>query len=353
VFSSLPEQRALVSTVGALVLSYAFCLCLSALSYILFCIFVALAPLLSLALFRDDFGQNDGWLSETTISNNAKSDKKRLAKPLGSTLLAIFLLSVFVGAATYFSGLFGSREGMTGLERNLVLTTIVAALVLMGGRWKRAVTTDNLLKFCTLIAAIFAILIPLLGTEYPALWYASSLAFQLARIALWVLLARICSGLKISVLYCFGWGWAVHNIGLLLGEVFTRVYFAQVTLDDFSKLTIFALFVMACILLFYVVGSRPLNAVKLNQETEQTKQRKFDVKLESVAMAHGLTAREAELLKYLAKGYSSKAIQEELFISASTVSAHSSSIFKKLDVHSKEQVAQLVRDWGIEENPEA
>lgn len=53
-----------------------------------------------------------------------------------------------------------------------------------------------------------------------------------------------------------------------------------------------------------------------------------------------LTNREREILQYIAEGYTSQKIGEELFISKKTVENHRANIMKKLDIH---DTAGLVR----------
>jgi DNA-binding CsgD family transcriptional regulator len=53
------------------------------------------------------------------------------------------------------------------------------------------------------------------------------------------------------------------------------------------------------------------------------------------AHAHGLSAREQEVLRLVAAGHTNKAIANELFLSEKTVDRHVSNIFVKLDVSSR------------------
>jgi DNA-binding NarL/FixJ family response regulator len=56
-----------------------------------------------------------------------------------------------------------------------------------------------------------------------------------------------------------------------------------------------------------------------------------------------LTAREWEVLECLCEGLSTRSIAERLFISATTVRRHVSSILKKLGVSSREEAMKLAR----------
>lgn len=56
-----------------------------------------------------------------------------------------------------------------------------------------------------------------------------------------------------------------------------------------------------------------------------------------------LTKREREILPYLAQGYSLPYIRNELYISQSTIDTHVRHIYKKMGLHSKEELITAVR----------
>ena len=62
----------------------------------------------------------------------------------------------------------------------------------------------------------------------------------------------------------------------------------------------------------------------------------------SLSQQHGLTARENDTLLLLAKGRDVPSIAKQLFISENTVRSHSKSIYKKLDIHSKQELLDLL-----------
>lgn len=64
----------------------------------------------------------------------------------------------------------------------------------------------------------------------------------------------------------------------------------------------------------------------------------------ALAREGGLTAREEEILVLTARGHSSTYIAGELFISASTVRFHQQNVYRKLDVHSRQELLALVND---------
>lgn len=60
-----------------------------------------------------------------------------------------------------------------------------------------------------------------------------------------------------------------------------------------------------------------------------------------LAAEHGLTPRECELLKYLLQGRSVPWISERLVISEGTIRTHVQNIYKKIGVHSKQELISL------------
>jgi len=73
----------------------------------------------------------------------------------------------------------------------------------------------------------------------------------------------------------------------------------------------------------------------------------IDDRCAELASQHELTAREAEIFALTARGHSSTYIAEQLFISASTVRFHQQNIYRKLDVHSRQELLSLVNEEEV------
>ena len=61
----------------------------------------------------------------------------------------------------------------------------------------------------------------------------------------------------------------------------------------------------------------------------------------------GLSAREAEVLKLVAKGLTNAQIAQELFISPNTVNRHLNSIYRKLGVSSRAVATRFAIEHGL------
>lgn len=70
----------------------------------------------------------------------------------------------------------------------------------------------------------------------------------------------------------------------------------------------------------------------------------FKANCDAIAERYLLSRREAEVLELLAKGYNSAYIQEKLYISEGTVKTHVRHIYRKLDVHSQQDLMRMVEE---------
>lgn len=78
---------------------------------------------------------------------------------------------------------------------------------------------------------------------------------------------------------------------------------------------------------------------------EKSTERRLDAALDALCEGRGITPRERDVLAYTAQGYTMKATAEKLVISLDTVRTHSKSIFRKLGVHSKQEVIDFVNSY--------
>lgn len=83
------------------------------------------------------------------------------------------------------------------------------------------------------------------------------------------------------------------------------------------------------------------NALPLD-ELQQPQRAPFKERCAKLARDCGLTPRETEILILFAKGRSAARIQEELVISRGTVTTHLQHIYRKVDVHSKQELLDAI-----------
>jgi two-component system nitrate/nitrite response regulator NarL len=68
-----------------------------------------------------------------------------------------------------------------------------------------------------------------------------------------------------------------------------------------------------------------------------------------VARAAGLTTREIEILRYVARGQSNKTIARELWVTEQTVKFHLSNVYRKLSIANRTEAARWAFSRGLHE----
>jgi DNA-binding CsgD family transcriptional regulator len=61
----------------------------------------------------------------------------------------------------------------------------------------------------------------------------------------------------------------------------------------------------------------------------------------------GLSAREAEVLRLVARGMTNAKVAEKLFLSSRTVNWHLTSIYRKLEIHSRTEATRFAAEHGL------
>lgn len=68
----------------------------------------------------------------------------------------------------------------------------------------------------------------------------------------------------------------------------------------------------------------------------------IDERCDAIGVERNLTPRELEVMKMLCKGRTKSYIAETLYLTEDTVRSHAKHIYTKLDVHSKQELMDLV-----------
>ncbi len=144
---------------------------------------------------------------------------------------------------------------------------------------------------------------------------------------------------------CLGIGFAQGclQLGVLAGELSARYLATSYEGDAILFANIgFALIVLLSLSTAALPESYPTQ--QYANSNRSTGESSPDEIFNEISLRYMLSARESEILSLLAKGRSQPYIQEILFLSKSTVSTHVKHIYKKLGVHSKQELLNLVDD---------
>lgn len=119
------------------------------------------------------------------------------------------------------------------------------------------------------------------------------------------------------------------------------------TIDE-SKLFVVALFGLLLVFFFLLYlpdryNNRDRMLADLRPRLDDSSQETMDRRMEVAAQRYGLSPREQEVALLYAQGRSKPFIAEELFIAEGTVKDHIKSVYKKMGVHSKQELISLLQ----------
>lgn len=157
----------------------------------------------------------------------------------------------------------------------------------------------------------------------------------------WIVLVRITGLYGLVALFSIGVGWGAHVAGSLAGT------FGGALLGSFVELAprVLSIVELGCVCLLFLAylflftdrSMTSLLGVRLGGG-----RRPFRERCERVARDYDLTPREEEIMALVAKGRSTPRIQDALGLTAGTVNTHLAHLYRKLDVHDKQELIDLL-----------
>lgn len=316
--------------------------------------------------------------------------RRGLILPTPKLIMRIGLCACGIGLADGVARqVFMSATGVTPVSYYhpaMLTSSVILAVLLVGFELLRHDNTfRGLYKLITfIIAASIAFtptLIGLPGYQWlgPVITLVGYNAFNAF---VWILLADVTYNFRLSAAATFGMGWGMLTLGSTAGQMLgvqlgeSGLLSPQVVslVAAIGTLGVFAvcLFVMKdndlvdikdAQAMIESVGmgmgeeeegsphaqevsacadAAPDAEAASNADAQPPKRAPFRERCTRFAREHELTPRETEILILFAKGRSAARIQEELVISRGTVTTHLQHIYRKADVHSKQELLDAI-----------
>ena len=155
------------------------------------------------------------------------------------------------------------------------------------------------------------------------------------------LCAYLAKGLDQPPIWIVGTSTACLLLGQLLGTVLEALS------PDQTVLAVVVAFVLVLAAL-YMTSSQNLKrgwgAVSPGSDHKTDSGANESLAIQLLASEHGLSARETEVYSLLVKGYSRKAIGNELCLAEETIKTHTGRIYQKFIVHSKQELIVMTHE---------
>lgn len=296
-----------------------------------------------------------------------KPDSQGACNNWGSLVLFVLTLFLFALAVSVSLGNCATNLNVATLQMGMrasvdarLLVALVLLLLLVG--WLDRLP---LASICVVVAAVISAalsLCPLIGLDSTVTYVIVYTASGVFEIMLWCMLSIIALRGEYRRVNVFGLGFFAVMLGSGIGWIFTSdllpvLSAAQADVPVYVALALATLSIAA-----YVFGGKhfgilfsanaehelSLNQGKglkmlVNRQTDGKRVRPWKDACQAICQEAGLSEREREIFTLLSMGHTADAVAEELFISANTVRTHIHNIYGKLDIHSKQELINLVR----------
>lgn len=347
---SFPHKETLITHMVAWILAALFFLALTSLpgSWTLVAIPLALfginIPLLCTVLRNQSFDANLSWTPEnssTSSSNQPVLERNSLWTH------ELFASSIGIGAIAFVYGVAGAAfihatpmEHPAVMSRLIHAASMIVASILVYCYLSFQKNSPRLIVYIRRTASVAISLMVVL--PFTDLWYLDF--FNLAA----VILFRIMTVLVFA--YCLLLPpdrFTLHTPILLgfigIGTVSGVMVGAAVlaTQQDATQ----AIFVLTIACLYLIYLSRSLEARSLFKPGAPSEQNPTEHIEEILCSRTSLTAREREICLLILKGRSATYIADELVLSVNTIKSYIKSIYAKTNVHSKQELIDLVESW--------
>lgn len=320
-----------------------------------FAIFIVITmPFLSVLCVKKSF----------SIQYTLKEHRISQGEHLSGKMLSKFILCAFVlGAVTGFMRdmySFHSKD-VFGFEYTAFFSAgalVAALLMIVIIISSKQFSIETLYKPVVLLCTVGFAIIPALGSNTQLPFLVVTIGYTLFEVLVWVILSEVANRFQYTSIQVFGIGRAiVLVVGVIMGSLFAQSL-SNINSMDIQTLVIISAIAVSLITFSrnYILTGRDLESFEGNQapvssqvETP-TQQKKVPLlrRCQIIGEHYSLSNREIDVFHLLASGRNAARVQEELMISAGTVNTHTRHIYQKLDVHTQQELIDLMQNADLD-----
>ena len=225
----------------------------------------------------------------------------------------------------------------------LVVTLLLPALLV-----KSQPSLGSVYRMALPLSAAGFLLLPLIWNGVGGLANAcAQLGTLVAGIILWCMVAHTVHDTKLPAALLFSCSLICTNAAQMAGTLVGMLNAHTLGQGDITltAVALVAIYLLAMVSMF-LFKDKNLRGVDVVPEggapTAEQQGDALEARCAHVAETYGFTPRESEILVHLGQGRTARAISEKLVVSENTVKYHIKSIYQKLDVHSRDEVIDLI-----------
>lgn len=288
----------------------------------------------------------------TPSGDNQESFSSSLSRLQNAPLQTFIMCGIFYCAAGTMRDFisynnYETANDYTGWTFMVVsLLTTGALLLTLSGKSRTKETNRAFIAAWSVAAVIFigCLILVALGITPQAKGGESILSscYMCFKLLLWLFATIVARNSKVSVVTVFSLFYMSFAALMLFGAsiITPALFHMSPSLSSYvPEIMLFTAFILIASIVFFFVHYEPLGGSLIVSSEKETS--RYEA-IESLANQHNLTARESEVTLLIARGYSVKKIAEVLYISQETVRTHSKKIYRKLDLHTKQDIIDLL-----------
>lgn len=311
------------------------------------------------------------WLLRNDSAMGAKPDSEALLQ--SDYLRVVQICTMVLIFAELFCGAFlRSRWAHGGVNYAPNPRTIYSYLISLGVgvmflciAWRSKTTSGSTLAIgfiglvgFLLFVALFNLAAPQSFAPFVTALYSALLVYSMALISLWGRDGRH-SFIACAAVFLVTFGLAAGITSSIIPAI---LVYLQLTPADFlipvATAAGFVISLGMCVVLFVmVIVNRRFFMDRLNQvegtddvqvgaqpSGELSSDERHEYVMDMIAARYDLTERERETASLMARGYTAKHVAEELTVAVSTVKGYSKSIYRKMGIHRKDELIEIVKE---------
>lgn len=304
-------------------------------------VFSLILPLFSIAWVRASMKR----LPETDLPEKTKETTSSSFPWKPILLMAVCTFAFGYGAVPMQPLLPGNTLGA------LAVTALVFFGVLSASKWFNFATIYQLAF--PLVTIGFLLVVPSVTQQGELTALCCDAGYTMLSIFVTVILSNITYRFGISAVWISGIERGIRYLVEMMGWSLFAFVSANVSTQATSGIHtgITAVIVVVFAVTFFtekgISAQWGINLQSTNGSAEKPSVGKLSVRVSDLSKEHDLSPREEEVLQLLARQKTILQIEEDLYVAQGTIKAHISHIYKKLDVHSRDELHELLEPSQI------
>ena len=263
-------------------------------------------------------------------------------KPL-LCIIMIGIVSPVLGSVAFTGELAFLDNCVIVFSANL-LSAAVLAIVWLALDRATTISKAYVVLFPVLITAF--LLFPFVPERYRVLiLFVGSFGFTLFSIVMMMSCISIAREKRISLVFVYSLFAGVTYVSRLIGEGLATLIGASSLSQETQIVTSVFVLLYGCSLVMFILVRK--NASAKSSAAQPAGVDVLQQACAQLSQERGLSQRQTEVLDLLVHGYDVPSIAKKLFISENTVRTHTKKVYALLDVHSKQEIVDLVNERTV------